>query len=100
MTFQQAQIPVRKTEEFEQLKSGIERAFAVETVERLLKKLQGSNVRVREFEKALDKGVLEATDPVLGRGGRWAAKTLYEALEQSDRALIREFYLERVEQVD
>ena len=99
MAFQQAQIPVQKTEEFEQLKSVIERSFARDTVEKLLRKFQASNVRVREFEKALDKRVFESVDPVLARGAQ-AAKDLYGKLELSDRALIREFYLERLEQVE
>ena len=99
MAFQQAQIPVQKTEEFEQLKSAIERAFAPEKVEKLLRKFQGRNVRVREFEKALDKRVFESVDPALARRAQ-AAKDLYGKMELSDRALIREFYLERVEKVD
>ena len=99
MAFQQAQIPVKKTEEFEQLKSAIERAFAAQNVEMLLNRFQGSGVRVREFEKALDKRVFESVDPALSRGAQ-AAKDLYGKLELSDRALIREFYLERVEKVD
>ena len=99
MAFQQAQIPVQKTEEFEQLKSAIERSFASATVEKLLRKLKSSNVRVREFEKALDKKVFESVDAALARGAQ-TAKDLDGTLELSDRALIREFYLERVEKVD
>ncbi|HLJ25724.1 MAG TPA: hypothetical protein VKY85_03365 [Candidatus Angelobacter sp.] len=99
MAFQQAQIAVQKTEEFEQLRSAIERVFAAGAVEKLLKKLQGSNVRIREFEKALEKSVFEAADPELARSGK-SAKQLYGVLALSDQALIREFYLERIEQVD
>jgi hypothetical protein len=99
MAFQQAQIPVQKTEEFEQLKSAIERALAGETVEKLLSRFQGHNVRVRQFEKALEKRIFEAVDPVLASTGQ-RAKDLYGALELSDQALIREFYLERIEHVD
>ena len=99
MAFQQAQIPVQKREEFDELKSAIERVFGVGTIESLLKKLQSSNVRVRQFEKALDNKVFEAVDPVLARSGR-TAKQLYAALVLSDQALMREFYLERVEKVD
>ena len=99
MAFQQAQIQVRKTAEFEQLKSAIERAFVADRVEKLLKKFQGNNVLVREFEKALEKRVFEAVDPGLAQAGR-TMKDLYGTLELSDRALIREFYLERIEQVE
>ncbi|HEY6351759.1 MAG TPA: hypothetical protein VI636_20365 [Candidatus Angelobacter sp.] len=99
MAFQQAQIPVQKTEEFDELRSAIERVFAAGTIESLLKKLQSSNVRIRQFERALDKKVLEAVDPVLAQSRR-TAKQLYGALALSDQALIREFYLERVEKVD
>jgi hypothetical protein len=99
MAFQQAQIPVQKTEEFEQLRSALERAFAADKVEGLLKKIESSNVRIREFEKLLDKAVLERVDSVLAGAGR-SAKQLYGALALSDQALIREFYLERIEKVD
>ena len=99
MAFQQAQIPVQKQEEFDKLKSAIERIFASGSVGSLLKKLQSRSVRVRQFEKALDKGVFEAVDPVLAQSGR-TAKQLYSALTLSDQALMREFYLERVEKVD
>jgi hypothetical protein len=99
MAFQQAQIPVQKTEQFEQLRATIERAFAGERVEKLLRKIQSSNVRIREFEKALDKEIFEAMDPVLSGSGK-TAKQLYAALTLSDQALMREFYLERIEQVD
>ena len=99
MAFQQAQIPVQKQEEFDKLKSAIERIFASGSVEALLKKLQSSNVRVRQFEKALDKKVFEAVDQGLAQSGG-TAKQLYSALTLSDQALMREFYLERVEKVD
>ena len=99
MAFQQAQIPVQKTAEFEQLRSALERAFAADKVESLLKKIESSNVRIREFEKLLEKAVLERVDSVLAGSGK-SAKQLYGTLALSDQALIREFYLERVEKVD
>jgi hypothetical protein len=99
MAFEQAQIPVRKTEEFEQLQAAIERAFAAGNIEKLLERIQGAKVRIREFEKALDKRVFEAVDPTLAQSGR-SAKQLYSALTLSDQALMREFYLEGVEKVD
>ena len=99
MAFEQAQIPIQRTEEFEQLRSAIERVFAAESIEKLLRKLQSSNVRIRQFEQALEKRVFDGADPVLARSGK-SARQLYAALPLSDRALIREFYLERIEKVD
>ena len=99
MAFEQAQIAVQKTEEFEQLRSAIGGVFAAGSIEKLLKKLQGKNVRIREFEKVLDEDIFEAVDSAPARSGK-SAKQLYNALALSDQALIREFYLERIEQVD
>ena len=99
MAFQQAQIPIQKAEEFEQLRSAIERVFAPGKVEKFFKKVQGADVRIRQFEKALEQRVLEQTDPLLSKSGK-SARQLYESLALSDQALIREFYLERIEQVD
>src|SRR5690242_11638305 len=97
MAFQQAQIPVQKLEEFEQLKQAIGRIFAAEALERFYKKLQSKGVRVREFERAMELGIFEPAD---SRPSGKTAKQLYGALALSDQALIREFYLERIEQVD
>jgi hypothetical protein len=99
MVFQQAQIPVQKAEEFEQLRSAVERVFAADKVEKFLKKLENGNVRIRQFEKVLDKRVFEAVDSALSQSGK-AARQLYGALALSDQALMREFYLERIEKVD
>ena len=99
MAFQQAQIPVQKTEEFEQLKAVIERVFAAERVEKLLKRVESGNLHIRQFEKLLEKTVFERVDSGLAGSGR-TAKELYGALALSDQALIREFYLEKIEKVD
>jgi hypothetical protein len=98
MAFEQAQIDVQKTEEFGQLKSAIERVFAAGAVEGFLKKLQSSDVRIRQFEKALAARVFESVDAALAKSGQTAQK-LYGALTVSDQALMREFYLERIERV-
>jgi hypothetical protein len=98
MAFEQAQIEVQKTEEFEQLKSALERIFAAASVEVFLKKLQGSGARIREFEKVLDAQVFESVDAGLKKLGK-TARQLYAALTVSDQAMMREFYLERIEQV-
>jgi len=98
MTYQQAQIPVQKTEEFEQLHSAIERIFA-SAVEKFYAKLESKGIAVRDLATVLDKGILEKVDTVLAQQKR-AAKQLYEELALSDQALMREYYLERIEQVD
>jgi predicted RNA binding protein with dsRBD fold (UPF0201 family) len=99
MPYQQAQIAVTKTEDFEQLKSALERIFNSATVEEFYSKLQSRTVYVREFEKILDQGILESVDSGLAKSGK-SAKALYESLTVSDQALMREFYLERIEKVD
>ena len=99
MPYQQAQIAVTKTEEFEQLKSAVERVLAPAAVQKFYSKLQSRAVNVREFEKIASAGVFEALDGSLKRSGK-TAKQLYESLALSDQALMREFYLERIEQVD
>jgi hypothetical protein len=99
MAYQQAQIPVSKVEEFEQLKSVLERILAPAAVESFYKKLQNRTVNVREFEKVVSSGILEELDGALKNSGK-TARQLYGALPVSDQALMREFYLERIEQVD
>ncbi len=59
MAYQQAQIAVTKTEEFEQLKSALERIFSSAAVEKFYSKLQSRSVYVREFEKIASLGILE-----------------------------------------
>ena len=99
MAYQQAQIPVTRTEEFEQLKSALERIFGSAAVEKFYSKLQSQNVFVREFEKVIGLGILESVDSALTKSGK-TARQLYESLTVSDQALMREFYLERIEKVD
>ncbi len=98
MAYQQAQISVTKAEEFEQLKSALDRVFSSGAVEKFYGKLQSRTVYVREFEKVLDQGILESVDSALAKSGK-TAKALYESLTVSDQALMREFYLERIEKV-
>jgi len=99
MPYQQAQIAVTKTEEFEQLRSALERVLAPAAVEKFYRKLQSRTVYVREFEKIAGSGILEELDGALAKSGK-TARQLYESLTVSDQALMREFYLERIEQVD
>ncbi len=99
MGFEQAQIPVQKTEEFEQLRSAIERSLSSAAVERFYSQLQSRSMQVRNFEGIAASGIFEVADATLARSGR-TAKELYESLTVSDQAMIREFYLEKIEQVD
>jgi len=99
MAYQQAQIPVTKAEDFEQLKSALDRILDSAAVEKFYSKLQGRSVYVREFEKIVDLKILEAVDSALAQSGK-TAKQLYGSLTVSDQALMREFYLERIEKVD
>ena len=99
MAYQQAQIAVTRTDEFEQLKSALERILSPAAVEKFYSRLQSRTVYVREFEKIVGSGILEALDSTLARSGK-TAKQLYQSLALSDQALMREFYLERIESVD
>ncbi len=95
--FQQAGIPLEKGAEFEELKAGIERIFSPPAVEQFFKRLEGKGIRIREFEKILDRKLLEEFDPRLKQRG---ARKLYDALGVGDQAQMRELYLRTLEQVD
>jgi hypothetical protein len=96
-TYQQAGIPVEKVAEFEELKAGIARVFSPAVIERYFSKLESKGIRIRQFEKILDKRLLEQFDPQLKKHG---ARKLYDALTVGDQALMRELYLRTLEQVD
>ena len=95
MAFEQAAIKVQKEQEFSRLQAAVERAFLPETAERFLKQLDRKRIRVRNLDAALAERVLEA----VGEPGLHA-RELYEALPVSDQALLREFYLSKLEGVD
>jgi hypothetical protein len=99
MAYEQAQIPVQKAEDFEQLRSAIDRIFGSPALEKFYRRLASEGVNVREFEKIAGLGLLEEADETLAKSGK-RAKQLYGALALSDQALMREFYLERIEKVD
>jgi hypothetical protein len=96
--FQQAGIRVEKLDEFEQLRSALERIFAPAQVERFLRLLRSRNVPIRDFPRVLSGKLLEKSDASLARGGK-TAQQLYEALPVSDQAQMREFYLTTLEAV-
>jgi len=97
--YEQAQIPVQKAEDFEQLKSAVDRIFSSPALEKFYRRLESKGINAREFEKIASLGLIEDADEVLAKSGK-TAKVLYEAMALSDRALMREFYLERIEKVD
>jgi len=97
--FEQAKIKIEKEQEFTTLKDSIERALSPALIEKFLSKLSGKGLRIREFEKVLEKKLIDQVDSQLGKSGQ-SAKALYEALTVTDQGQMREFYLTRIEQVD
>ena len=97
MPFQQAQIPIEKQQEFQQLRTAIERAIAPGTAAEFLKQVKKAGLKVRNFEGVVGSRVLERCDKQLAASG---ARQLYEVLSLPEQSLIREFYLERIEQID
>ncbi|MBV9181001.1 MAG: hypothetical protein JO356_06805 [Acidobacteria bacterium] len=95
--FEQAAIKVQQEKEFQQLKAGIESALSPANVEKFLRSLRGRGIRVRDFDSALDQGLLERGERAERRGE--GAKSLYQKLAVSDQAQIKEFYLFKVEEV-
>ncbi len=93
MAFEQAAIKVEKAQEFGALRSAIEQSFRPQEVERFLRQLDSKGIRIRDFDGVLAKRVLEES-------GAANAHQLYEALTVSDQALLREFYLSKLEEVD
>ena len=93
MAFEQAAIKVEKTQEFAALQSAIEEAFRPEKVERFLAQMDRKGLRIRDVDGLLRKGVL-------AEFGGANAPQLYEALPMSDKALMRELYLSKLETVE
>ena len=93
MAFEQAAIKVEKAQEYSRLQAGIEQAFSPAVVEQFLKQMDRKGIRIRDFEAVISERVLD---------GETAQNSpqLYEALTLSDRALLREFYLSKIEEVD
>ena len=95
MAFEQAAIKVQNEQDFARLQSAVVQAFLPETIERFLKQLDRKGIRVRDFDGVLAKAVLEG----FGEPG-FDARRLYGSLPVSDQALMREFYLSKLEGVD
>jgi len=97
--FEKAGIRIEKLEQFEQLRSAIERVFSAAGVEGFLRLLQRTGVPIRDFDRILREKLLERADGTLGKSGS-GAQQLYGALTVSDQSQIREFYLTALEAVD
>ena len=99
VSYQQATIAIQNQELFGELNAVLERVFSPARVEQFLRKLENKGLSIRNFEKVLDKQVLEQLDETLGRSGK-KSKAIYESLPMSDRGQVRERYLTALEAVD
>ncbi len=95
VAFEQAAIKVQKEQEFTRLQAAVEQAFLPEKVERFLKQMDRKGIRIRDFDAALAQRVLEGFGEA-----ELEARQLYGSLPVSDQALMREFYLSKLEGVD
>ena len=86
--FEQAVFPVQNEQGFRQLAARIEAALGANRADLYLASVASKRLRVREFERILDKGLLGKDSP-----------ELYKALPMSDQALIREKYLAGIEKI-
>ncbi len=96
--FEQSGIKVEKEQEFAALKQSLERVLSSAAIEKFFSKMEKKSVRIREFEKVLDLGLIESVDETLKSFGK-SAKQLYGALPVTDQGQMREFYLTRIEEV-
>jgi hypothetical protein len=85
--FVQPVLPIENEAQFATVKAALEALFSAGNVTGYLKRVQRTGLRVRDFEGALERGLLGT------------AAESYRALGNSDRGQVREFYLSLVEQV-
>jgi len=97
--FQQGGIPIEKQQEFDRLRSALERIFAASAVESFLRLLQRKGVPIRDFDRVLREQLLEKSDADLAGSGK-TAQQFYDALAVANQAQIREFYLTALEALD
>ena len=93
MGFEQAAIKIEKQQEFARLQGAIGQAFRPEKVEQFLKQLDRKGIRIRDFDGVIAQRVLDADKAQ-------NSQQLHQALTLSDQALMREFYLSKIEEVD
>src|SRR5579884_4029702 len=93
VAFEQAAIKVEKTAEYARLRGAIEQAFSPGRVEQFLKQMDRKGIRIRDFDAVIAQRVLDGDTAQ-------NSPLLYQALSLSDQALMREFYLSKIEEVD
>ena len=93
MAFQQATIEPQKQETVAALKARIDSALGADAIDGFMKGVVRAGFPIRQWDKLLSAGLLDKKDSAL------SAKQLYAELGDSDRGLVREFYLTRIEQV-
>jgi len=93
MAFEQAAIKVEKTQEYSRLQAAIEHVFQPAKVEQFLKQMERKGLRIRDFDGVIAQRVLDGDTAQ-------NSPQLYQSLTMSDQALLREFYLSKIEEVD
>jgi hypothetical protein len=88
MKFEQAAIAVQDEQKIAELHARINAAFEARDVEVFLGRVGRSKLRIRDFEGALQRGLMGKE-----------AEGIYQTLPVSDQALTRERYLQHVEAV-
>jgi len=86
--FEQATIAVQDEQGYAQFHALVDAAFDARDVEVFLHRVTRANLRIRDFEAVLERGLLGKQ-----------AQQLYAALPVSDQALTRERYLQLLEAV-
>jgi hypothetical protein len=93
MAFQQATIEPQKQETVAALKVRIDSVLEPANIDAFMKGVIRAGFPIRQWDKLLSAGLLDKKDSSL------TAKQLYAELGDTDRGLVREFYLTRIEQV-
>src|SRR5690348_16595534 len=93
MGFEQAEIAVQKQETFAALKARVEAVLAPDQVDAFMRSVGQAGFPIRAWEKLLNSGLFDK------QGSNLAAKQMYADLSDSDKGLMREFFLTRIEQV-
>ena len=93
MGFEQAAITVEKQETFAALKARVEDALAPQGIDAFMQGVMRAGFPIRQWEKLLSSGLLDKP------GSSLTAKQMYADLSDSDKGLMREYYLTRIEQV-
>jgi hypothetical protein len=103
--FEQAAIPIQDPARFEELKAMVERVLVAHP-DPFLKLVERNKLDVRNIEQIMARGLMERALERGGwmdrfrKGGPGRVKQLFDALPVSDQGHFREFYLQRIEQVD